>query len=32
MYRTRDRGRLLPDGSIVVEGRIGDGTEIKSTY
>lgn len=29
MYRTRDRGRLLPDGSIVVEGRIGDDTEIK---
>lgn len=29
MYRTRDRGRLLPDESIVVEGRIGDDTEIK---
>jgi hybrid polyketide synthase/nonribosomal peptide synthetase ACE1 len=29
MYRTRDRGRLLPDGSIVVEGRIGEDTEIK---
>ncbi|KAK2007074.1 beta-ketoacyl synthase domain-containing protein [Colletotrichum eremochloae] len=29
MYRTRDRGRLLPDGSIVVEGRIGGDTEIK---
>ncbi|CAP62330.1 uncharacterized protein PODANS_0_240 [Podospora anserina S mat+] len=29
MFRTRDRGRLLPDGSLVVEGRIGDDTQIK---
>lgn len=29
MYRTRDRGRLLPDGSILVKRRIGDDTEIK---
>ncbi|KXX75016.1 Nonribosomal peptide synthetase 14 [Madurella mycetomatis] len=29
MYRTKDRGRLLSDGSILVEGRIGDDTEIK---
>ncbi|KAI0552262.1 hypothetical protein F4679DRAFT_581566 [Xylaria curta] len=29
MFRTGDRGRLLPDGSLVVEGRIGDGTQIK---
>lgn len=29
MFRTGDRGRLLPDGSVVVEGRIGDDTQIK---
>ncbi|KAI0000735.1 hypothetical protein F4779DRAFT_604486 [Xylariaceae sp. FL0662B] len=29
MYRSRDRGRLMSDGSVVVEGRIGDDTEIK---
>ena len=29
MFRTGDRGRLLPDGSLVVEGRIGDDTQIK---
>lgn len=29
MYRTRDRGRLLPNGSIIVEGRIGEDTEIR---
>ncbi|UNI19398.1 putative NRPS-like protein biosynthetic cluster [Purpureocillium takamizusanense] len=29
MFRTGDRGRLLPDGSLVLEGRIGDDTQIK---
>jgi len=29
MYRTRDRGRLLGDGSLLVEGRIEGDTEIK---
>ena len=29
MYRTGDRGRLLPNGCLMLEGRIGDGTEIK---
>ncbi|KLU82007.1 hypothetical protein, variant [Magnaporthiopsis poae ATCC 64411] len=29
MFRTGDRGRLLPDGSLIVEGRIGDDTQIK---
>ncbi|KAK1996638.1 hypothetical protein LX36DRAFT_691895 [Colletotrichum falcatum] len=29
MFRTGDRGRLLPDGSLIVEGRIGDDTQMK---
>lgn len=29
MFRTGDRGRLLPDGSLIVEGRIGGDTQIK---
>ncbi|KAI1746169.1 beta-ketoacyl synthase domain-containing protein [Xylaria scruposa] len=29
MYRTKDRGRLLSDGCLLVEGRIGGDTEIK---
>ena len=29
MFRTGDRGRLLPDGSLVVEGRIGHDTQVK---
>jgi hybrid polyketide synthase/nonribosomal peptide synthetase ACE1 len=29
MFRTGDRGRLLSNGSVVVEGRIGDDTQIK---
>ncbi|SPO01909.1 related to polyketide synthase [Cephalotrichum gorgonifer] len=29
MYRTKDHGRLLSDGSLLVEGRIGGDTEIK---
>lgn len=29
MFRTGDRGRLLSDGSLIVEGRIGDDTQIK---
>ncbi|KAL8351300.1 hypothetical protein RB598_006198 [Gaeumannomyces tritici] len=29
MFRTGDRGRLLPDGSLIIEGRIGDDTQIK---
>lgn len=29
MYRTKDRGRLNPDGTVTVEGRIGDDTQIK---
>lgn len=29
MYRTRDRGRLHPDGMVTVEGRIGDDTQVK---
>lgn len=29
MYRTKDRGRLLADGSVSIEGRMGDDTEIK---
>lgn len=29
MFRTGNRGRLLPDGSLVVDGRINDNTQIK---
>lgn len=29
MYRTKDRGRLLPNGELSVEGRIGQDTMIK---
>ena len=29
MYRTGDRGRWLNDGSIIIEGRIADDTQIK---
>lgn len=29
MYRTGDRGRRLNDGSIIIEGRIADDTQIK---
>lgn len=29
MFRTGDRGRLLSDGSLILEGRIGDDTQIK---
>ncbi|KAI1176375.1 beta-ketoacyl synthase domain-containing protein [Nemania sp. FL0916] len=29
MYRTKDRGRLLSDGCLLVEGRVGGDTEIK---
>ncbi|KAK2029677.1 acetyl-CoA synthetase-like protein, partial [Colletotrichum zoysiae] len=29
MFRTGDRSRLLPDGSLVVNSRIGDDTQIK---
>lgn len=29
MFRTGDRGRLLPDGSFIVEGRICDDTQTK---
>ncbi|ORY68694.1 uncharacterized protein BCR38DRAFT_472189 [Pseudomassariella vexata] len=29
MYRSRDRSRLMADGSILIEGRIGGDTEIK---
>ncbi|KAI0865811.1 hypothetical protein F4860DRAFT_509690 [Xylaria cubensis] len=29
MYRTKDRGRLLSDGCLLVEGRIGGDTEIE---
>lgn len=29
MFRTGDRGRLLSDGSLIIEGRIGDDTQIK---
>lgn len=29
MYRTRERGGLSTDDSIVVEGCVGEGTEIK---
>ncbi|OQE31773.1 hypothetical protein PENSTE_c001G00730 [Penicillium steckii] len=29
MYQTGDRGRLLPDGSLLLEGRIQGGLEVK---
>ncbi|KNG88685.1 hypothetical protein ANOM_003106 [Aspergillus nomiae NRRL 13137] len=29
MYRTSDRGRLLPDGTLAIEGRIDGDTQVK---
>ncbi|KAE8358146.1 hypothetical protein BDV27DRAFT_163862 [Aspergillus caelatus] len=29
VYRTADRGRLLPDGALVIEGRIDGDTQVK---